>query len=156
MATAFISGDDVLGRALEQAFILTGGVEREGVEGGALQAIKANIKPLGFMKEVLFVSLIGALVCIISSAIRYLRTKDDKVKTLLLVSAALLLVSLVPYLWYAVLSDHSIMHAGLMTYRDQIGTLFPWLTIIALTMLVTYQKRKGSKEIDESSRSSLD
>lgn len=156
VATAFISGDDVLGRALEQAFILTGGVEREGVEGGALQAIKANIKPLGFMKEVLFASLIGALVCVISSAIRYLHTKDDKIKTLLLASAALLVIGFIPYLWYAVLSDHSIMHAGLMTYRDQIGALFPWLAIIALTVLVAYQKRKGAKEIDESNRSFLD
>lgn len=156
VATAFISGDDVLGRALEQAFILTGGVEREGVEGGALQAIKANIKPLGFMKEVLFASLIGALVCVISSAIRYLHTKDDKIKTLLLASAALLVIGFIPYLWYAVLSDHSIMHAGLMTYRDQIGALFPWLAIVALTVLVAYQKRKGAKEIDESSRSFLD
>lgn len=156
VATAFISGDDVLGRALEQAFILTGGVEREGVEGGALQAIKANIKPLGFMKEVLFASLIGALVCVISSAIRYLHTKDDKIKTLLLASAALLVIGFIPYLWYAVLSDHSIMHAGLMTYRDQIGALFPWLAIIALTVLLAYQKRKGAKEIDESNRSFLD
>lgn len=156
VATAFISGDDVLGRALEQAFILTGSVEREGVEGGALQAIKANIKPLGFMKEVLFASLIGALVCVISSAIRYLHTKDDKIKTLLLASAALLVIGFIPYLWYAVLSDHSIMHAGLMTYRDQIGALFPWLAIVALTVLVAYQKRKGAKEIDESSRSFLD
>lgn len=48
------------------------------------------------------------------------------------------------------------MHAGLMTYRDQIGALFPWLAIIALTVLLAYQKRKGAKEIDESNRSFLD
>lgn len=155
-ATALVTGEDVFGQAFNQAFILTGGIEREGIEGGPLQAIAANLRPLGFMRAALFVSLIGALVCILSSVVRYLRTKDDKAKTLLLVSAALLLVSLVPYLWYAVLSDHSIMHAGLMTYRDQIGALFPWLAIIALTVLAAYQKRKGAKEIDESNRSFLD
>lgn len=48
------------------------------------------------------------------------------------------------------------MHAGLMTYRNQIGAFFPWLAIIALTVLVAYQKRKGAKEIDESNRSFLD
>ena len=108
------------------------------------------------MRAVLFASLIGALVCILSSVIRYFRTKDDKLKTLLLVSVALLVIGFIPSLWYAVLSDHSIMHAGLMTYRDQIGALFPWLAIVALTVLVAYQKRKGAKEIDESSRSFLD
>lgn len=104
----------------------------------------------------MFASLVGALMCILSSVIRYLCTKDNEIKTLLLVSAALLLISFVPYLWYAVLSDHSIMHAGLMTYRNQIGAFFPWLAIIALTVLVAYQKRKGAKEIDESNRSFLD
>lgn len=155
-ATALVTGEDVFGQAFNQAFILTGGIEREGIERGPLQAIAANLRPLGFMRTVLFASLIGALVCILSSVIRYFRTKDDKLKTLLLVSVALLLISFVPYLWYAVLSDHSIMHAGLMTYRDQIGALFPWLAIIALTVLLAYQKRKGAKEIDESNRSFLD
>lgn len=156
VATAFVTGEDVFGQAFNQAFILTGGIEREGIEGGPLQAIAANLRPLSFMRIVFLASLIGALACILSSAIRYRRTKDDKAKTLLLVSAALLLISFVPYLWYAILSDHSIMHAGLMTYRDQIGALFPWLAIIALTVLVAYQKRKGAKEIDESNRSFLD
>ena len=155
-ATSLVSGENIFKQAFDQAFILTGGIEREGTEGGPWQAIVANLRPLGFMRVVLFASLVGALMCILSSVIRYLCTKDNEIKTLLLVSAALLLISFVPYLWYAVLSDHSIMHAGLMTYRNQIGAFFPWLAIIALTVLVAYQKRKGAKEIDESNRSFLD
>lgn len=48
-ATSLVSGENIFKQAFDQAFILTGGIEREGTEGGPWQAIVANLRPLGFM-----------------------------------------------------------------------------------------------------------
>lgn len=128
--TDVVVGNGVIESALLQAYYLSGGIDREGVEGGPAQAILANIRPLGFVKPIMLVSLGLALACLVCAVLRFRNTADSKAAIPLML--ALFVISLAPYVWYAVLSDHSIMHAGLMTYRDQIGALFPWLVISVL------------------------
>lgn len=130
--TDLVIGDGAIESALMQAYYLSGGIERPGVEGGPIQAILANVRPLGFLKPLFMLAAVVAVLCVVFTSLKSRKRQRIGLGPML---AILLVISFVPYLWYAVFSDHSIMHAGLMTYRNQIGSLFPWLAIILLSVV---------------------
>lgn len=132
-----VTGHAVLENALGQAAFRSGVTAAGAETGGAIRAIWENIKSLGFMKYAYALTGFLAVACVaLAMMLRMSSSKRIVVRgSTLGTLIGLLAVSALPYLWYATLSNHSIVHASLMAYRTQIGSLFPWLLIIGMVVV---------------------
>lgn len=134
---SIVTGQPVLENAFSQA-ALRSGLSEDGAESGiALKAIRENVRYLGFMKYAYAATGIAAVACAAMLVVECRRRSGGAPRQLSSLACAvvsLLLVSVIPYVWYMALSNHSIVHAGLMAYRTQIGALFPWLLVVGLSI----------------------
>lgn len=110
---------------------------------GALAAFEYNLRNTGIMQLPIMISGVAAIACTIYLIIKYKKNSNDNKKEELVKIIGLLCISLLPFLWYSIFSTHSIMHASVIAYRTLIGSIFPWLLIIYLTISNIWQRRKG-------------
>lgn len=140
--SAFVLGPSAITGAIEQVMYRSG-VSSEGASaGGALVAIEENVQHLGCMRYVVFAAGFLVVLCVIVLLLRACVTNSPAAISDFMRALGLLLVGLIPYVWYTVLSNHSIIHAELMAYRSQIGALFPWL--LAILLVAPHAKRLES------------
>lgn len=130
-----ITGTPVISVALDRVMLRSGMSEPEvsGAQGG-LKAILVNLSSLGFMKYIHLLTGLCALICAVICIAKALRSKESIDCSLAITCIGLLLVSLLPYLWYIAASNHSIVHATLLTFRTQIAAFFSWAMIVFLVI----------------------
>lgn len=94
--------------------------------GDRIQAVADNYKAM-FFSEGKSIAAILAVVIVCLLLLSLIKRKKDK--GIMTQSLSLLIIALFPYIWYFVLSNHSIIHSW-FTYRAQSVTLFAILVSI--------------------------
>lgn len=143
-----VTGLPVLSVALDQVGYRSGMSERAGQKSGALEAISANLNCIGFVKYVVLAAAVCAAICCVLQLVKTRRDPSAVKRVLLASMLGMVLVGFLPYLWYALISNHSIVHASLLTYRNQIGALFPWLLVVLEFVFVSW-RQKGDREFED-------
>lgn len=129
LATAF-TDRNVIQEAVSQAAFRTG-IDESAQEYGSspLLAIAENLQVLGFVKWLLFVAFAIAAIALVIEACKAFRAPQAKpvlVKMLFLGA-----ISLIPFLWFLVVSNHSYIHAGIISYRNMVVSFYCLLMIPA-------------------------
>ena len=119
-----VTGIDVVGAGVEQVGY------RSGLDSaGPLDAICANLGVIGKgAKLIAFVAAAFSIMMIVGGmAMVILRKRDvdvQEIRDVLVFCALLGVISAAPYVWYAVVCQHSIVHCDFIAYRTQCVTLF--------------------------------
>lgn len=106
---------NVVADAFHQASLRAGMIESESAANA--DAISAISKNMGASAGVSFLNVAQAFVCAVLAFLQVLKG-DRRRSGILLV---FLICAALPYAWYAVLSDHSVIHWW-FTYRSQLGS----------------------------------
>lgn len=114
--TSIVIGENIIPQAIAQFMFRTGANE----DLSKIEVIIKNLKNY-YTRPVVAVLILFAILWI------YLIIKHRKEKINLKSITALIVIALMPYVWYVVLSNHSNIHAW-FTYRIQAITLFAILS----------------------------
>lgn len=124
MLATFFTDFSIINDAFKAILIRTGADQQESNESSIAGSLVANMEAMGILGGIIVVlycfSIVGALVVLVLK----LRKSyvDNEVESSVSV-VPLLLVSLLPYIWFIGASNHSEIHYW-FTYRDQIISLF--------------------------------
>lgn len=151
-----VTGQSVIEDALDQAAYRSGATEVGQEVGGTPDAIRNNILWLGFVKYIYAIACVAAIASFIVVALRAHGEGPGFNSGLHFVYKllVLLVISAIPYIWYAVLANHSIVHAHVIAFRTQIGALFPWLLITGLSIM-QWRKAKSVNRRTLSTRQNM-
>lgn len=103
----------------------------EGRVAMAVEAIRVNFRDLGIIRW-------GLMLVVVLSVFMALIVKNKK---LTIAMIALAVIAAIPYIWYAGMAQHSIMHHGSIAYRTQFLTLFCWLSLFLMSVDMLRQNR---------------
>ena len=136
LLSSIVLGADVIADAASQASLRMSSGETASYP---LKAIHANMQAAKFnvriMQMLVGVNLVVTIYCI--------KHHNATVRRTLAFSAIIAAISVLPYFWYLILANHSVLHYW-FTYRNQIGSLFSLACITWLlteNVLVTRKKR---------------
>lgn len=117
-------------------------------DSGIIAASSKNFHYLDFMGVVLIavglLSVVSPIYFFINSRIS---NKKSYLKTAY-VCIVLILIGLIPYIWYGLLPNHSILHAGLFAYRTQIGALYAWALGSEMFLCTVFKNLRIKKSKD--------
>lgn len=144
-----VAGIPSLSMAIDRV-LLRSGISDPETPGatGALKAIAANISALGFMR---YAHVLVGLCAFSGIGLFVVRMgpESGSMRSIAVTCFGLLLVSLLPYIWYMAASNHSIVHANLMAYRTQIVAFYSWAMAIYLTVGYTRYNLKNKRHRKE-------
>ena len=121
---ALVLGPSVVASALKAATFRLG-IDQASAQYGTspLEAIQINFSHLGFTKYVMILAVLVSVVFISILVIRSLRLRESLSPAYFGSIIMLVIVAMLPYLWYLIFSNHSCIHSWFV-YRDQIVSLF--------------------------------
>ncbi len=123
-----VTGHDIIGEAIRQVGFRSGVSGQEGRDLGIV-SLTAILRNLRIRDVIIPVVLTLFLICAVLFVLRFVRGRRELAGNAKLWTGVGLfaLVGVLPYLWYAVIGNHSALHS-FFTYRDQIITVFALLT----------------------------
>ena len=150
IVASIVLGENVFAQGLDQVLFRTGvdssagnGItapvnEIDGVAITPVNAILANVRALAPGRVMLgllcALAVLAVVACVLS-----IRKPQFKYMLCLLIAGAL------PYLWYAIVSNHSMIHCY-FTFRLPIGTLFAFASVLAIFVQSMRAARNGCDE----------
>lgn len=142
-----VTGSDVFARALDQAAFRVGVTHADDYGASPLGAVKRNV---GVSGGVLYYLLVLIVVAAIGWCLLVMRVHRVGDKKMCIASGALalslVLLSLFPYLWIAVLLNHSQIHAAIIVYRTQLIAYACWFLLAALPLTLYRNRQEAPKE----------
>lgn len=141
----FVYGIDAFKNAFRAiAFRIGKSAEAVNYPSSPYSAIVTNLKTAGSFRIKLI--LLIALAVVITGIILFiiLKIKNQKIQKILETCLALGIVSLLPFVWYAVLNNHSVIHAGIISFRNLLLTMFSGLVLAEFMIAcILKEKRNG-------------
>lgn len=141
---AAVTGTDVVALALDKIVVRSGYGEVS-----PMDAIWHNLLMVGKTRYViiaLFVvcALITAVFCVRKRA--SICVEESLPGSFMALSGALLVISSSPYVWYAVLSEHSAVHDDIIAYRTQLIAFFCLLVILVQGIVVIADRLRRGRQ----------
>lgn len=150
-----VTGADVFASAFGQAAVYAGAGEFSSTYSHPIiEAIRANYQAGGWRSKLILL-LVG--VYIVSIVVAFVRLRlvrkhasnEDRVPkdaSLAFTSILIFMTSMLPYIWYMAFGAHSLIHAEIISYRDQVLSLAGLLMCVALSVMAISGLRNTGNE----------
>lgn len=141
-------GQDVIGKALQAIGYRTSSTLGDGSATSFFDVLVSNAYFLGFAVWIMVFVVILSWVVLLLQGVECKRDKGNSERCRqLLVNALLMIISLAPFIWYALLGNHSRIHAQIISFRTLGITLVASFASIAyIVSLLRKGKSKNQRE----------
>lgn len=118
---AIVLGPSAFVDAISQLLFRTGMKNVDGIpETSAASAITKNLNAIGVLAPTI---LVLAIVLVVGITVMAIKSKREQRTHVIAFGCGIILIAALPFAWYCGASNHSDIHAVLLTYRNLIVTL---------------------------------